>query len=109
MSNDKNSIPEMLNDNVLNFLVEETIKFNKLSEEKRKVIEGLIKYMGMGFLGMARHPYPKADWTAHNSLFTNNANELSKVIDPEISGGAESHTVGLLEEHYWDLGIRPNA
>lgn len=66
-------------------------------------------FAATGFLGMCRHPYLSPDWIAHNNLWADSCNDLSKIIDPASAGGADAVITDRIRETYKSRGITPNS
>lgn len=66
-------------------------------------------FAAMAYLGMCRHAYLSADWVAHNTLWEQACNTLSRIVSGRDQGGADKPLTDRIQATYKKRGFKVNS
>lgn len=67
-----------------------------------------VRFASIFYAGMCRHAYLSDDWLAHNSAFCQTSSELSKIIRPDLIGGADGIITNQFKPIFGEVNSQEN-
>ncbi len=62
-----------------------------------------VRFASIYYAGMCRHAYLSDDWLAHNSAYCQVTSDLSKIVRPDLLGGADEIITGQFKPIFGDV------